>query len=262
MTALRNFFAPFIDVKGRFPSYFVDGTLPALIGFNLSLPTGSGMTGLLSSGSNRMKILNVGFNNLSGTIPANLWHNNDQIINTGFDNNQLTSIGTSDLTNLTQIRNLRWQNNEIGPEKWPNLAWGTSKLSHFTRADLSGNRYVFSNMLWKPSNGGGKTIFELYRENATVEFSYGNQKPFGQSRTVRYSVGSNVTIDDFDAVVTHPDNVYQWQKDGSDIPGATSRSLTISGAGASDAGTYRLVVTNPGVPGLTLTSNPIKLVSQ
>jgi hypothetical protein len=56
--------------------------------------------------------------------------------------------------------------------------------------------------------------------------------------------------------------VYQWQKDGSDIPGATSRSLTISGAGASDAGTYRLVVTNPGVPGLTLTSNPIKLVSQ
>jgi pectate lyase len=37
---------------------------------------------------------------------------------------------------------------------------------------------------------------------------------------------------------------YQWQKDGSDIPGATSASLSVAGVQDGDAGTYTVVVTN------------------
>jgi len=120
---------------------------------------------------------------------------------------------------------------------------------------------VFADMLWVPDeyNPNNKTIFELYSDHGFSSFRYGNQKPFGRSRTVRYSSGSTITLDDFEGVVTHKDNRYQWQKDGADIPGATNRTLTISGADGGDAGTYRLVVTNPNVPGLTLTSKPVTL---
>ncbi len=37
---------------------------------------------------------------------------------------------------------------------------------------------------------------------------------------------------------------YQWQKNGTDIPGATSASYTITGVQAADFTTYRVVVTN------------------
>ncbi|MDB6108682.1 MAG: hypothetical protein JWR69_432, partial [Pedosphaera sp.] len=38
---------------------------------------------------------------------------------------------------------------------------------------------------------------------------------------------------------------YQWQRDGVNIGGATNRILTISPAALADAGSYRIVVTNP-----------------
>ena len=37
---------------------------------------------------------------------------------------------------------------------------------------------------------------------------------------------------------------YQWQKDGVDLPGATTAQLTITGVMESDEGGYRCVVTN------------------
>ena len=261
MTALRNFDIPFIDLKGTFPSYFLDGTLPNLKLFNMNFPqNGTGLTGQLSSGTSNLIVLNVGYgNHIGGTIPSQLWNDITGLINTEFYGNEITSLGTDDLTNLQRIRNLRFANNNIGPERWPTLAWGTSQLEDLSRIDFSGNRYVFENMLWKPANGGGKTIFELYQAQNLSSFSYGNQQPFGSSATLSVSAGGSLTIDNFESVVTHADNVYQWQKDGSDISGATDRTLTISGAEASDAGTYRLVVTNPGVPNLTLISEEISV---
>lgn len=44
----------------------------------------------------------------------------------------------------------------------------------------------------------------------------------------------------------NPPLTYQWSKDGSPISGATSSSLSIASASASDAGTYRVVVSNGG----------------
>ena len=39
---------------------------------------------------------------------------------------------------------------------------------------------------------------------------------------------------------------YQWQKDGVNIPGATSNSYTINGASFIDAGAYRVIVSSSG----------------
>jgi hypothetical protein len=50
---------------------------------------------------------------------------------------------------------------------------------------------------------------------------------------------------------------YKWQKDGADIPNATSATLTIATPAVSDSGTYRVVVTNPSG---TATSAEAKVV--
>ena len=42
----------------------------------------------------------------------------------------------------------------------------------------------------------------------------------------------------------NPAPTYQWQKNGTDIPGATSASYTITNAQQTDAGSYTVVVTN------------------
>lgn len=61
-----------------------------------------------------------------------------------------------------------------------------------------------------------------------------------QSAT-RYA-GTSVT---FSGAATGTEPItYQWTKDGSDIPGATSSSLTLNNLQASDAGSYRLVARN------------------
>lgn len=52
---------------------------------------------------------------------------------------------------------------------------------------------------------------------------------------------------------------YQWQKDGSDIPGASEAILSLPAVQLSDAGSYTVVVTNAGG---TVTSEPAVLTVQ
>lgn len=42
----------------------------------------------------------------------------------------------------------------------------------------------------------------------------------------------------------NPAPTFQWQKNGANLPGATNTSFTIPAVGASDAGDYRVIVTN------------------
>ncbi len=53
---------------------------------------------------------------------------------------------------------------------------------------------------------------------------------------------------------------FQWQFGGADLPGATNRSLTLANLGASDTGTYRVVVGNAF--GATASSNALLSVVQ
>jgi uncharacterized repeat protein (TIGR02543 family) len=65
-------------------------------------------------------------------------------------------------------------------------------------------------------------------------------QPAGASRTAGQSVTFTVTASRTDAGVLS----YQWRKDGSDIAGATSSTLTRNSLATGDAGSYTVVVTN------------------
>lgn len=52
---------------------------------------------------------------------------------------------------------------------------------------------------------------------------------------------------------------YQWKKDNSSIPGATSSTYTKSSVAASDAGTYAVSISNPG--GTTVSNDAVVTVS-
>jgi hypothetical protein len=47
-------------------------------------------------------------------------------------------------------------------------------------------------------------------------------------------------------VLAYPTTTYQWQRNGTNIPGATDATLIIPNAQTTDAGTYRVVVSNVG----------------
>ncbi|MGJ8725612.1 MAG: immunoglobulin domain-containing protein [Roseibacillus sp.] len=69
----------------------------------------------------------------------------------------------------------------------------------------------------------------------------------GQSASFRVEVISSGTI------------AYQWRKDGVDLTGETTATLTITSAALADAGLYDVVVTNTDTS-LSLTSSPAELV--
>jgi|GEM_PF-1101409 len=91
------------------------------------------------------------------------------------------------------------------------------------------------------------------------------------------SAGATLTVNHPAQIVTHPFSItvgdgdpaqfnvtvsgedpitYQWQKDTVDVPGATSATYQIPAVSAANAGSYRVVVTNPFA---TATSNPATL---
>ena len=263
MTGLEMLWIGGCSVSGTLPNYFFDGTLPDMYNFINSWPADGapGAEGAhpeiaagINSDGGGYKIFQYRNNNLT-SLPASLWHNNEGIIQPEFTDNKLTTIGNPDLSNHVNMRYLRLAGNELH-EPWPILNWSDTGSR---KATMDNNRFVFKHMLYVPG-GQSRTILDLYQSYWKGGVDYAPQKPFGQTRTINYAEGNNVTINDFDTIVTHADNEYQWQKDGANISGATSRSLTISNAQSSDAGTYKLIVTNPGAPALTLTSEPIELV--
>lgn len=69
-----------------------------------------------------------------------------------------------------------------------------------------------------------------------------NQAPIFEFQPTATSVTSGGTATLIVAVVAPPPVTYQWSKNGTAIPGATSPSLTISPAGASDAASYSVVI--------------------
>jgi len=165
------------------------------------------------------------------------------------------------------------------------------------------NQYLDANKFAKQRIFRGKTLSKNYVQilrmvRLSVEWAFGqnpNDETLNATGTYLYSLldvnaalavigGATctpvyITANPNSQTITSGNNVtfsvlaggtapftYQWQKNGSNITGATSASYTITGATAPDAGAYRCVVSNPCgiVPSLaaTLTVNaaPISFV--
>ena len=86
------------------------------------------------------------------------------------------------------------------------------------------------------------------QEIQTVQ-SYLNTKYFQQAPAITSQPASATVAPGGSATFTvtatgTPSPAYQWRKNGADVPGATSSSLTIANAQAADAGSYTVVVSN------------------
>ncbi len=97
---------------------------------------------------------------------------------------------------------------------------------------------------------------------STVTMSYASPAITTQPSNATVCIGDNAT---FSITATGDEISYQWQKDGSNISGATSSSYTVTNASSGDAGSYTCVVTNACASvtsnAATLTVNPNTAIS-
>lgn len=113
---------------------------------------------------------------------------------------------------------------------WHTFASGLPSSLNYIRQGTDGNLYYFSigqNSLYKISYSGG-----------------GNNPPVitDQPDNVSVNAGQNAT---FNVTATGSSPLqYQWQKNNQDIPGANSDAYTIANVQGSDAGAYRVKVSN------------------
>lgn len=234
-----------------FPIWMVDGTIPNPLICNVAWNawTDAVLPNSLPSSLFAFDAVNAGF---TGTVPEELFTFRLTIID--ISRSELTGSLPPDLQVLRNIRNLWFSDNNLSGQ-WPDLDWTNKQgatnsagdtihpLRNFTRATFINNKFVFRDMLVVSDEG--KTLFEWYKEFATSQFSYASQQEFGEAGDLTGSVI------DFSARVSHADNVYEWTRNGTTISGETGNTIDTSSYGS---GTYKLTVTNPGVPGLTLES--------
>ncbi len=122
--------------------------------------------------------------------------------------------------------------------------------NHITRIpDFTSNTEITS---LNVSNN--KLDFGSLEPNATVPgFEYANQAVLGEPIDSLIEVGSSYSIN-LDAGGASSE--YVWRRNGQVIEGATGPVYTIDAINRANMGEYGVTVTNPVVPGLTLTSAP------
>lgn len=177
--------------------------------------------------------LYLGDNDLSGSIPKEL--GNLLNLNTlSLHSNQLTGSVPSEIGNLSNLIDMNININQLFDlpdlKALPliNLSVGDNYFQFDDiqlNLGITGLYYLFQ----KPIQGGGNVSL-LARQTFVASFSVGGNS-----------------------------NVYQWRKNGVNVVGANTNTVSISSVSLSDEGSYELMVTNPQVPNLTLLSEPIVL---
>jgi len=211
--------------------------------------------------SNRVSVLNLANNNLTGTLPNEIcdftalkyWY---------FDNNQISGVIPSCIGNATSINSFSFRNNQligavpVGFNLMPQLAdvWvSNNQLDDFP--DLT--------MLPEVSNlaiDGNQFTFEDIETNVAIansSYLYSPQAPVGTTENIVVDIYYNFS---FTVSVGGANNAYQWYKDGEALQnnarfnGVTSSTLVNTSALLIDAGVYTCQVKNTVAIFLTLAS--------
>ncbi len=124
--------------------------------------------------------------------------------------------------------------------------------------DLSGN-----NITYLPDLSGLSGIASLNVSNNRLgfgsiipnlgvpSFDYSNQQPLTLDEEVLVDVGTDTSVE---IEADHEGNAYQWTLNGTNVDGATAPAYGITAINRTNMGNYRVAITNPAVPGLTLQS--------
>ncbi|NHF58986.1 hypothetical protein FK220_006525 [Flavobacteriaceae bacterium TP-CH-4] len=230
------------DFSGAFPSCITSfASLERIYlgdnNFNGSLPTN---IGVLSN----LRTLDVSRNNLTGTIPSSV---GDLAALEVFFlySNQFSGEVPNTTDNLLNLQFVRFHDNLLEgklPSGFANLE-GPNRTFSFQN-----NFYHFEDF---------EEDHPIHLSRVRQEYTFAPQKKVDQEET--FSVPENESVTLTTNTLTSPNNSYQWFKDGTAIPGATSKDYIISNATSGDAGTYYFEATNSIVTGLTITRNNITL---
>jgi Leucine-rich repeat (LRR) protein len=223
-------------------------------------------------------------NQLTGEVPEWLTEM-ESIIYISLGKNNLTGTLPESLNSLTESPNLRYfyvYGNQLHgevPEKiWeldlyglrldendfegqvPNTLANMDELKYL---HLDGNRFTSL-----PDLSAINTLVSLHIDSLKLTFkdivpnlgiakdsmSYAPQFPFGDTTAVQATIGSDVTfgVDEIDFV----GNKYHWEKDGVEITGQNSATITITDVAQNDYGKYVVKVRHDSLPDLIIESEP------
>lgn len=152
------------------------------------------------------------------------------------------------------VTSYQWEKSANGTSGWAAVSGATSATLEFVPAAFSDNGYY--RVL--ATNANGSTLSSV----AQVTINYPPPLIVQQPLPAGVSSGSDVT---FSVTAFGIGTLsYQWRKDGVDLLGETSSSLSLTAVDAADAGDYTVLVTDPaaiadGQPAVSLLSSAATL---
>jgi len=205
-------------------------------------------------------------NNITGSIP----HTIGRMYNLklfGINNNQLTGSLTDSICRLINLNSFDISNNNFTG----NIPDSITQLQFLNVLYIQHNQFDY---LPDFSGMPCASYANIYIHNN--KFTFDDLEPnivlniFSCSSCVQYyapqfdSVNSLIDTTIFlDSSITMlcsiggQHNIYQWSKDGVDIPFATDSILTLNSVAFADSGVYSCTITNSIVPGLDFHRRPI-----
>ncbi len=171
-------------------------------------------------------------------------------------NNQLTTFVGRNWSKLKQLLLHQNELEEIEVGDWESLRvlyLHNNNLAELETKDWPSLRYLHIN--------DNKLTFddvEYYIDLPLQRYIYSRQNSFGFDTTIYIREGENYLINlGIDEEIE--DNEYVWYKDNEEISRGNENSFLLENMVEETAGIYRVTVTNPRVPRLTLQSHPITL---
>ncbi|MBO6792291.1 MAG: leucine-rich repeat domain-containing protein [Balneolaceae bacterium] len=204
--------------------------------------------------------ISLGRNNLTGTLPESLnaFTESPNLRYFYVYDNQLHGEVPEKIWEL-DLYGLRLDQNDFEGQV-PNTLANMDELNYL---HLDGNRFTSL-----PDLSAINTLVSLHIDSLKLTFkdivpnlgiaedsmSYAPQFPFGDTTAVQATIGSDVTfgVDEIDFV----GNKYQWEKDGVEITGQNSATITITDVTQNDYGKYVVKVRHDSLPDLIIESEP------
>ncbi|MBQ4818722.1 immunoglobulin domain-containing protein [Aquimarina sp. MMG016] len=182
----------------------------------------------------------AGNSRLTGTLP-DVFDAFPNLERFRVENNDLSGSIPATMSTPTNLKIVTFQNNNFS---------GTIPGLSATGVSLYGiynNSFVFEDL---------EAEYATYDSNVT-SFIVSPQPNLDTEEDLVLDVGTNYTITV--SGTSSPNNIYQWRRNGVNIPGEMGTSLSLTNLSASDSGAYDCVITNPNVSGLTLYRNTVTI---
>ncbi|MDR6764547.1 Leucine-rich repeat (LRR) protein [Flavobacterium sp. 2755] len=196
--------------------------------------------------STNLIYLYLAYNKISGNIPGNLFQSNTL---RGVDLSYNLFDGTLpiEIKNCTSFYLFKINNNQLSG----NLDFLPSQQNPWYGIDVSSNKFsgkvpnlTTSSSLKVLLIGANNFYFNdfvnefsSYKATKTA-FSFSPQAKTDTPKTITVGQGKNIVLSMFENGNFHPEDTYQWFKDGVEIAAANSRTYVLNNATLSDAGTY------------------------